>query len=84
VLIQEVELGYISVPLHVVNIKSDLVSRSVTVGVRSTLPVEGVSLLLGNVLAGDQVVANSIVSHEPCVQEDSQEQEDPDVFLHVP
>jgi len=81
VLIQGVELGFIGVPLHVVYLKSDLVSGSVTVGVRPTVPVEGVSLLLGNDLAGDKVVANPIVSNELCVQEDSQEQEDPDVFL---
>ncbi|KAJ8038764.1 hypothetical protein HOLleu_16286 [Holothuria leucospilota] len=41
VLIQGVECGFISVPLHKINLKSDLVSGSVIVGVRPTLPVKG-------------------------------------------
>ncbi|KAJ8040764.1 hypothetical protein HOLleu_15160 [Holothuria leucospilota] len=40
VLIQGVECGFISVPLHKINLKSDLVSGSVIVGVRPTLPVK--------------------------------------------
>ncbi|KAJ8049713.1 hypothetical protein HOLleu_02580 [Holothuria leucospilota] len=66
VLIQGVECGFISVPLHKINLKSDLVSGSVIVGVRPTLPVKGVSLLLGNDLAGGKVVANAILTDKPC------------------
>jgi len=73
-------MGCISVSLYAVNLKLDLVSGSVTVGVRPTVPVQGVSLLLGNNLASDKVVVNPIVSLEPCVQEDSQEQVESDVF----
>ena len=40
-LIQVVELGVISVPLHQVYLQSDLVSEPVIVGVRPSLPVEG-------------------------------------------
>ncbi|KAJ8035392.1 hypothetical protein HOLleu_22614 [Holothuria leucospilota] len=66
VLIQGVECGFISDPLHKINLKSDLVSGSVIVGVRPTLPVKGVSLLLGNDLAGGKVVANAILTDKPC------------------
>ena len=39
VLIQGVECGFISVPLHRICLNSDLVSGDVTVGIRPTLPV---------------------------------------------
>jgi len=45
VLIHGVELGYVSVPIHEVFLQSDLVSGYVAVGIRPTLPVDGVSLL---------------------------------------
>ncbi|KAJ8019752.1 hypothetical protein HOLleu_41464 [Holothuria leucospilota] len=49
-----------------INLKSDLVSGSVIVRVRPTLHVKGVSLLLGNDLAGGKVVANAIWTDKPC------------------
>ena len=55
VLVQGVELGVIRVPLHRVFLKSNLVSGFVTVGVRPTLPLEGVDFILGNDLAGSRV-----------------------------
>ena len=61
VLLQGVELCVIDVPLHKIYLKSDLITGPVIVGVRSTLPVQGVSLLLGNDLAGGKVVADPIV-----------------------
>ena len=60
-LLQGVELGVVSVPLHVVNLKTNLVSGPVMVGIRTSLPIQGVSLILGNDLAGERVMAN------PCV-----------------
>jgi hypothetical protein len=39
------------------------------VGVRSVLPVDGVHLLLGNDLAGDKVVVNSIMTDKPVLEE---------------
>ena len=42
-------------PLYKFFLKSDLISGYVTVGIRPDLPVKGVSLLLGNDLAGDKV-----------------------------
>lgn len=41
-----------SVPLHRVHLKSELVEGEVTTGVRPSLPVNGVSVILGNNLAG--------------------------------
>jgi hypothetical protein len=46
VLFQGVECGLVKIPLHHVNLTSDLVSGPMTVGVRSILPVDGVHLLL--------------------------------------
>ena len=45
-----------SVPLHRVHLSSSVLSGSVVVGLRSSLPFKGVQLLLGNDLAGDKVV----------------------------
>ena len=82
VLIHGEELGFVSVPLHKVFLKSDLVSGPVTVGVRPTLPVEGVSLLLGNDLAGEKVMANPCLSSLPCESDSTIKisQEIPDLF----
>ena len=41
-----------NIRLHKVNLVSDLVAGSVVVGIRPTIPIKGVSLLLGNDLAG--------------------------------
>ena len=45
----------INVPLHQIFLQSELVSGPVIVGIRPTLPVEGISLILGNDLAGGRV-----------------------------
>ncbi len=55
VLIRGIGLQTLSVPLHNLFFQSDLVNRSVVMGVRPSLPVEGVSVILGNNLAGDRV-----------------------------
>lgn len=55
VLIQDVELGFINVPLHRICLKSDLNTGPVTVGGRPTLPVPDVSFLIGNDLAGGKL-----------------------------
>ena len=47
--------GIVSVPLHVVNLKTNLVSGPVMVGIRPSLPIQGI---LGNNLAGERVMAN--------------------------
>ncbi len=82
VLIQGVECGVINVPLHKVNLSSDLVTGSVVVGVKHSLPFKGVHLLLGNDLAGDKVVVNPLVTDTPNVgqTDDPILQEIPDLY----
>ncbi|KAJ8332629.1 hypothetical protein SKAU_G00424180 [Synaphobranchus kaupii] len=57
----------LNVPLHCVNLESDLVQGEVVVGVLSVLPVEGVDVILGNDLAGVLVWgdASVVVSPKP-------------------
>ncbi|XP_065917657.1 uncharacterized protein [Dysidea avara] len=73
VLIHGVELGFACVPLHRVFLKSDLVSGPILVGVQSTLPVEGVSLLLGNDLAGAKVMVDPCLCSLPFVSDSTNE-----------
>ena len=53
--------------------KSDLVSGTVVVGARPELTVKGVSKLLGNDLAGGNVLTEPIVTREPCTEADNVE-----------
>ena len=54
--LQGVDLEVMSVPLHQIQLQSDLVAGRVPVGVRPSLPVKGVDFILGNDLAGDKVM----------------------------
>ena len=65
VLIQGVECGTVNIPLHYVNLSSDLVTGPVVIGIKPSLPFKGVHLLLGNDLAGDKVVVNPLVTDTP-------------------
>ena len=65
VLIQGVGLEVIRVPLHQIHLQSELISGSVVVGVRPSLPVKGVTLILGNDLAGNKVQSNLQVVNSP-------------------
>ena len=65
VIAQGIEGGCVNVPLYKVNLVSDLVTGSVVVGTRPTLPSKGVSLLVGNDLAGGKVVADPKVTSKP-------------------
>ena len=58
VLISGVEMGVLEVPLHEVNIKSSLINGNIVIGMRPSLPVEGISLILGNDLAGERVMVD--------------------------
>ena len=82
VLIQGVECGFINVPLHNIYLSSDLVTGLVAVGIRPSLPLKGVHLLLGNDLAGDKVVVIRLLTSTPCVDQplDPIEQEIPDLY----
>ena len=48
VLVQGVECGTVNIPLHHVNLSSDLVTGLVVIGITPSLPFKGVHLLLGN------------------------------------
>ena len=65
VLISGVEMGVLEVPLHEVNIKSSLVNGNIVIGMRPSLPVDGISLILGNDLAGEKVMVDSRVVEKP-------------------
>ena len=65
VLIQGVELSTVTVPLHRVYLHSDLITGPVIVGIRPTLPVKGVSLVLGNDLTGGKVKPDLRVMEYP-------------------
>ena len=65
VLLQGIELGTVQVPLHNLELSSEIVSGSVVVGLRPSLPVPGVSLILGNDIAGGKVEGNPFVSDTP-------------------
>ncbi|XP_065893824.1 uncharacterized protein [Dysidea avara] len=65
VLLQGVELGTMKVPLHKVFLRCNLLSGPVIIGVRPSLPVRGITVLLGNDLAGGSVVENAQVSEVP-------------------
>ena len=76
VLIQGVECGTVNIPLHHVNLSSDLVTGPVVIGIKPSLPFKGVHLLLGNDLAGDKVVVNPNIGQT----DDPIEQEIPDLY----
>lgn len=62
ILVRGFEMGHVSVPLHEISLMTDLVTGNVIVGVRPSLPIENVSMLLGNDLCGGKVLPCPIVS----------------------
>ncbi|MCP4255549.1 MAG: hypothetical protein GY775_19515, partial [Candidatus Scalindua sp.] len=71
VLLKAVHSGTFRVPLHRINLSSNIVNGPVIVGVSPTLPVKGVSLLLGNDLASGKDILSPIVSDTSEICEDS-------------
>ena len=65
VIAQGIEGSCVNVPLHKVNLVSDLVAGSVVAGTRPTLPIKGVFLLLRNDLAGGKVFDDRKVTSKP-------------------
>ena len=65
VLISGVEMGILEAPIHEVNIKSNLRNGNIVIGMRPSLPVEGISLILGNDLAGEKVMVDPRVVEKP-------------------
>ena len=70
----------IGVPLHTVNLESELVSGQVTVGIRPQFPVKGVSFLLGNDLAGGKILLTPGMTPVPMQGQDELSQQHPKVF----
>ena len=58
-------MGVLEVLLHEVNIKSSLINGNIVIGMRPSLPVEGISLILGNDLAGERVMVDPRVVEKP-------------------
>ena len=69
-------MGVIRVPLHLISLHSNIVSGTVAVGLRASLPVEGISMILGNDLAGDRVIGDLQVSDVPCLATENEAIED--------
>ena len=65
VLLQGVELNIRNVPLHKVFLKCNLITRPVVVGIRPSLPIRKVGIILGDDLAGGKVVVSPHVSSIP-------------------
>ena len=59
--------SYPSAPLHQVYLSSNHVNGPDTVGIQSSLYVNGIDFLLGNDLAGDKVIVNPLVTDTPCI-----------------
>ena len=59
----------VSVPLHTIHLQSDLVTGDVTIGLIPDLPMTGISLLLGNDLAGGKVVPCVELTSKPIMEE---------------
>lgn len=55
IIVQGIEMGYVTVPLHRVHLQTELVSGFFTVGIRPTLPIGGVAFIMGNDVAGGKV-----------------------------
>ena len=65
VLISGVEMGILEVPLPEVNIKFSLINGNIVIEMRPSLPAEGISLILGNDLAGEKVMVDPRVVEKP-------------------
>jgi len=63
--IQGTELRVVTAPLHVIYLNSNLDNGAITVGIRPTLPVQGISPILGNDLAGSKVMPDLQVVNDP-------------------
>eukprot|EP00057_Strongylocentrotus_purpuratus_P010826 XP_011665300.1 PREDICTED: uncharacterized protein LOC105438774 [Strongylocentrotus purpuratus] len=69
VLIHDVNDGFKPAPLYNIELSSGLVSGPVTVGIVTKLPMRGISMLLGNDLAGSKVLPSPVVCVTPVVTE---------------
>ena len=65
VLVQGFEMGFVSVPLHEVSLVSNLITGGFKMGVRPSLPVQDVHVLLGNDIMGGIVFPRPVVTNTP-------------------
>ncbi|XP_027128228.1 uncharacterized protein LOC109142602 [Larimichthys crocea] len=74
--------GYLSCPLHNIDLQTALVSGKVVVAICPYLPIDGVSFILGNDLAGGRVLtAPEVVSFPVAIKSpDELEEKFPDTF----
>ena len=70
-------MGVINVPLHTIQLESELITGSVVVGIQQNLPIEGIALLVGNDLAGEKVLGNNFAGGNVLSSTDSIKVEDP-------
>ena len=76
VLIKGIEGNYISLPLVQVYLKSDLISGYVKVGLTPSLPMPGITFLLGNDIAGGKVTPQPKMSLTPIIDQDTEKLND--------
>ena len=83
VVIQGVGGNVVSVPLHQISLDSEIVCGTVIVGVVDSLPMQGISMLLGNDLAGERVVPHPRMVEKLSVSEETKkiEREHPETLL---
>ena len=58
----------LGVPLHTISLESELVTGCVAVGIRPQFPIKGVSMILGNDLAGGKVLVTPDVKPIPMLK----------------
>ena len=74
--------GFLTLPLHNLNLESELVSGEVVVALCSQIPIDGVSFIFGNDLAGGRVLVTPKVTSIPQLADvpDELEKMYPDTF----
>ncbi len=65
ILVRGIGSGCLNLPLHDLYLRSGLITGPVTLAVCAQLPVDGVDLILGNDLAGEDVFPRPLVSSNP-------------------
>ena len=74
-------MGFVSVPLHQTHLNCGLAKGVFKVGMRPSLPVRGVTLLLGNDIAGGRVMpVLEVLEHPEVLQPNVLAQKFPEVF----
>ena len=75
-------MGVLGVPHQEVNIKSSLINGNIVTGMRPSLPVEAISLIFGNDLAGEKVMVDPRVVEKP--RDDENTEKLPKVPRYIP